>query len=126
MKNILKLTLTISVLLLMYSTSAAQDKSEMVLNHVLLFKWNEGTSQETLNKAIHLLEGMTEKVDGFIKLKHYNLTTSSEGFNMIIIAQYSSEEALKNYESHSDHQKFADLVIPNLDKFAVNDFWFEN
>jgi len=126
MRNFLRLIITTLIVLSMCNASMGQNKSEKILNHVLLFKWKDGTPKETLNKSTLLLKGMTEKVEGFLALKYYNITNSSEEFNMIIIGQYSSEEALKNYESHIDHDKFVEMVIPHLEKFAVNDFWTED
>lgn len=123
MKTLLRLNLILFVSLFSLNASFAQSEPEEVLNHVLLFKWKAETPADTIEMATGILKGMPEKIDGFSKIEFFDTSFSSDEFNIVIIGQYDSEAALKNYEEHEDHKKFLEVAGPHIEKYSVNDFW---
>ncbi|MCX2680186.1 Dabb family protein [Galbibacter sp. EGI 63066] len=125
MKNsILKSALIISTLMFVTISVYAQSSPEVqTLKHVLLFQWKAETPADIKAEAVAIFEAMPEKIEGFQTIEVYDLKFSSSDYNMIIIQEFVSEEALKAYESHADHQAFIELTGPNMDSYSVNDYW---
>ncbi|GEM_PF-1888849 len=97
--------------------------SEKVLHHILLFQWAEGIEKEAQDDLLSLFNGLPAKIDGFERVEIYEITESSNDFDVVLGLQFTSKEALENYNVHPDHVKITEIAPPMLSGFSEYDYW---
>jgi len=127
MKNFnFKTGIYLFVLALTVSNVNAQDQqepSDKLFQHVLFFKWNDTVEETKKEEILNLFKGLPNKVDGFESVTINDITASSGEYNLIINLQFTSEEAVKVYEKHSDHIKISKIGPEVLSGFGFVDYW---
>ncbi len=103
--------------------AAGQQEPKPKLHHVLLFQWVEDLDPVAKTEVIDLFKGLPSQVEGFEKIEIIDLAESMDGYDTVIIQVFSSEEALKSYEAHPDHQKIAQIGPSLLSGFSLYDYW---
>ena len=100
--------------------SVAAEKS---LQHVLVFQWVDNVNQEVKAQIISLFEGLPHKIEGLESFEIQDIITSSGEFDSILTFQFTSEEALRIYDTHPDHERVKKMAPPLIARFAFYDFW---
>lgn len=101
-------------------------QSDSLLRHVVLFKFKEGTSAESIKKvevAFTALPSKIPQIQGY----EWGLNNSPEGlekgFTHCFFLTFKSEEDRAIYLPHADHQAFGVVLTPYLDDVLVVDYW---
>jgi Stress responsive A/B Barrel Domain len=76
-----------------------------MIEHILLLRWNDKTSQEAIDRAIGELRGLKEKIPGIVDLSSgVNFSERAKGFTHGMIFHFKDRAALEGYIRHPDHQ----------------------
>jgi hypothetical protein len=102
-------------------------KSEKVLRHLVIFKFNEESSEadvKRLNEAFNALP----KAISVIKDFEWGLNDSPENFHQDFTHCYlltfdSEEDRDSIYTPHPQHQAFVASLQPHVEKVFVVDYW---
>ena len=96
------------------------------LNHVVAFKFKDGTSKDDIKKVEDAFRALKTKIPQVQKLT-WGLNNSPEGFNKGFthawILSFNSEEDRNAYLVHPDHKEFGKLIGPFVADVFVFDFW---
>ncbi len=80
-----------------------------MLNRVVMWRVNGNSAAERLANCQHmqfLLESMRGKIPGMQALNVFiNEDTSKDAADIIFITEFSSLQALEEYETHPEHEK---------------------
>lgn len=96
-----------------------------MINHVVLFKLKEYSSEEKQSVTAEmksLLEGLNGKIDElkFIEVG-VNYELESKSYDLALITHFNSIEDLNKYQVHPEHKKvIARFAEFNLDRAAVD------
>lgn len=86
-----------------------------MVKHMILWKIDEKLSKEekqkVLTNAKRELEALKGKIDGLIDIKLQITGLSSSNADMMLDSILESEEALKAYQIHPDHQAAANNFV---------------
>ena len=127
MKKIsLYLCLVTTIILMSSSFTQAQKKSEKVLRHVVLFKFQDSAKPEDVKKVEDAFVALKGKIK-LIKDFEWGTNTSPEGLNQglthCFLATFASDKDRDDYLVHPDHKAFVEILKPHLDKVTVIDYW---
>lgn len=103
------------------------DQEEKVLRHVVIFKFNDESSEEDverLNQAFNALANAIPVVKGF----EWGINDSPENlhqdFTHCYLLTFASEKDRDSvYTPHPQHQAFVQSLQPHLEKVFVVDYW---
>ncbi len=129
----MKTSFIILLLSLISITTYAQDGAEKpknmdqkVLRHVVLFQWNDGTSEETLKKIQAAFSALPAKIPEILDFE-FGLNNSPEGldkgFTHCYLITFADEKAREIYLPHPDHQAFVKLIGDHVKDVLVVDYW---
>jgi Stress responsive A/B Barrel Domain len=104
-------------------------KPERALRHVVLFKFKDGISQDTIRAIEAAFKGLKNEIPT-IKGFEWGLNNSPEkldqGFTHCFVATFASEKDRDDYLPNPAHQAFVKkFAAPYVDKVCVVDFWAE-
>lgn len=123
--NALSLLLTCAIAALTVNVAAA-DLAGRKLQHVVAFKFKDGTTPEQIAKVEVAFKELTKKVPGITGFE-YGVNNSPEGKNKgcthCFILSFKSEKDRDGYLPHPAHKEFGKLVGPLLADVFVLDFW---
>ena len=106
----------------------AAKEPDQVLRHVVLFKFNDGTSQEQIEQIEKAFCALPDKVDTIYDLEwgtDVSVENLSQGFTHCFLVTFLSEADRAAYLPHPEHKAFGKLLGPHLDKVLVVDYWAE-
>ncbi|MEM9544926.1 MAG: Dabb family protein [Bacteroidota bacterium] len=100
---------------------------EKVLRHVVIFKFNETSSDEDVNRLNDAFNALPEAIP-VIKDFEWGLNDSPEdfhqGFTHCYLLTFDSEEDRDSiYTPHPAHQAFVASLQPHIEKVFVVDYW---
>ncbi len=97
-----------------------------MVEHVVIFKWKEGTDPAKVEEIMQDLRGLTEKVPNILGLSiGQNFTNRSKGFQTGLVVRFPDKAALEVYGPHPEHQKIVQgKVLPNLEELIALDYEF--
>jgi Stress responsive A/B Barrel Domain len=76
-----------------------------MIEHIVLFKWIEGTSETQIAEVVEALKGLKEKIPGIVDLScGKNFSDRSQGYQTGLVVRFSDRNALAAYQPHPDHQ----------------------
>ena len=95
-----------------------------MLEHLVLLKMKEGTTDEQYNNIINSLKDLPAKVPVIERIKvGKNFSDRNKGYNIGLSVTLKNEAALEEYRFHPDHVHVLDNIIkPNLDDVIAVDF----
>lgn len=100
--------------------------ADSVLRHVVLFKFKEGTSEETIKEIENAFGALPSKISE-IAAYEWGINNSPEGLNKglthCFFVTFKSEADREVYLPHPDHQAFVQLLGPSLEDVTVVDYW---
>ncbi len=91
--------------------------------HIVLFKWESSTSQETIASVMSALRGMKGKVPEIIDLYcGENFSELSQGFQNALVVHVKDKAALDGYAKNSHHQEIIQAMIKPIlaDKITID------
>ena len=106
----------------------AAKEPDRMLRHVVLFKFNDGTSQEQIEQIEKAFCALPDKVDTIYDLEwgtDVSVENLSQGFTHCFLVTFLSEADRAAYLPHPEHKAFGKLLGPHLDKVLVVDYWAE-
>ena len=100
---------------------------EKVLRHVVIFKFNDDSSEEDVNRLNDAFNALPEAIP-VIKDFEWGLNDSPENFHQdfthcYLITFDSDEDRDSVYTPHPAHQAFVASLGPHLEKVFVVDYW---
>jgi len=109
------------------STTSMESKKEKLLRHVVIFKFNDESSEEDVDRLNNSFNALAETIP-VIKDFEWGLNDSPEdfhqGFTHCYLLTFDSEEDRDSvYTPHPDHQAFVASLQPHLEKVFVVDYW---
>jgi len=96
-----------------------------VLRHVVLFKFKDGTSPETvaeIERRFGELKNRIETVKGYEWGTDISPEKLAQGFTHCFVVTFADEAGRDAYLPHPAHKEFAAFLGPYLDKVLVVDF----
>ncbi|MFN8345039.1 MAG: Dabb family protein [Spirosomataceae bacterium] len=104
----------------------AQNSSDKVLRHVVLFKFKDGTTPEQaklVEDAFRKLPTQIKEIKGFEWGTNNSPEGLAQGFTHCFFLTFHSEADRAVYLPHPDHKAFGKVLGPYLDKVLVVDYW---
>jgi len=102
------------------------DRPAQVLRHVVLFKFNDGTTDKQIRQIENAFCALPSKVDaiyGFEWGTDVSVEDLQQGFTHCFVVTFLSEADRAKYIPHPAHKEFGQLLDPYLDKVLVVDYW---
>jgi Stress responsive A/B Barrel Domain len=98
----------------------------MVLRHVVLFGFANGTSEQTISDVVRRfgdLKLLVPDVLSFEWGQNCSVEGLDKGHTHAFVLTFPSEEARDVYLPHPAHKAFADWAGPHLSSVTVVDYW---
>ncbi|WP_114750607.1 Dabb family protein [Pleomorphovibrio marinus] len=99
---------------------------ENKLRHVVLFKFNEESSEEDIKKVEDAFIALADKIP-LIKDFEWGTNNSPEGLDKglthCFLVTFESEADRDAYLPHPEHQAFVEVLKPHLADVTVVDYW---
>lgn len=95
------------------------------VKHIVLFKFKEGTGAEIIKKMGEDAEAMVEKIPT-LKALLFRESFSGErgnGFTHLLDSTLTSDEGLKEYIVHENHQEFLKKYKPIFEDAMAMDYY---
>ena len=110
-----------------FQYSNAQERSkEGPLQHVVIFKFKESSSQKSIDSVVQSFTGLKDKIP-VIKQLEWGLNDSPEnwhqGFTHCFILTFDNKHDRDViYQKHPSHMAFQKILGPHMDKVFVVDY----
>ena len=104
-----------------------EEKNERLLRHVVIFKFNDDSSEEDVNRLNQSFHALADAIP-VIKDYEWGINDSPEdfhqGFTHCYLLTFASEADRDSvYTPHPAHQAFVKSLQPHLEKVFVVDYW---
>lgn len=95
-----------------------------MIEHIVLFRWKERTSQDAIEKALAELRGLKEKIPGIVDLTcGTNFSERAKGYTHGLVVRFTDRAALDQYNPHPEHQRVVqNFILPIRDDVLGFDF----
>ena len=106
--------------------SITQTTMAKSLRHIVLFKFNEASSQEDIDhvaREFALLPSKIKEVTDFEWGTNNSPEGLDKGFTHSFFVTFSSEADRQVYLKHPDHLAFLEILKPHLEDVLVIDYW---
>ena len=108
-------------------TMVACFAAEPQIEHMVMFKWKEGTTPEQTEAIAQALRGLATQVPGIVSLDYGaqirpEPVAKTKGFQHGLVVVFTNVAALDAYIVHPAHQAALKLIGPNLADVVVLDF----
>lgn len=108
------------------AVAVAEPVPDSLLRHVVLFKFNDESSEADVAGVVDAFRALPSKIDAIYDFE-YGTDNSPEGladgFTHSFLVTFRTEADREVYLPHPDHQAFVDVLQPHLDKVLVIDYW---
>ncbi len=101
------------------------DDEDLVLRHVVLFKFKEGTTDEQVSEVVEAFRALPEKIDAIQDFEYgtdVSVENRAAGFTHCFFVTFADAAGRDAYLPHPAHKAFGALVGPRLDKVLVVDY----
>ena len=95
-----------------------------VVEHIVIFKFNETTSVEQQTEAIGKLKNLKNEISGIVDIQAgLNFSDRSQGFQVGLTVRFEDKQALEAYGPHEKHQEAVSYLKEiGLSDIVVVDF----
>jgi len=95
-----------------------------VVEHIVIFKFNETTSVEQQTEAIQKLKNLKNEISGIVDIQAgLNFSDRSQGFQVGLTVRFEDKQALEAYGPHEKHQEAVSYLKEiGLSDIVVIDF----
>ncbi|MBI3877804.1 MAG: Dabb family protein [Verrucomicrobia bacterium] len=129
MKNLLIITAIALASAVLFTMSAADKPTKArKLQHVVCFKYKDGTSPEKIAEVEAAFRALKEKIPGIVAFEcgvNNSPEGKNKGFTHAYILTFTNEKDRDGYLPHPEHKKFGGIAGPVLADVFVMDFWAE-
>jgi hypothetical protein len=107
----------------MIATSAfAADTTPKTVIHVITVKWKADATPAQISKALEVVEAMPSQYRGITRVWTKPIKKQiPEGYNHVIVMEFASEDALKQYVDSSAQKKFYEVYMPIREESRTSD-----
>jgi antibiotic biosynthesis monooxygenase (ABM) superfamily enzyme len=108
---------------LMLATSLfAADATPKTVIHVISIKWKAGATPAQIDKAIKGAEALPSEYRGIVRVWTKPIKKQlPEGYNHVIVMEFASEDALKNYADSAAQKKWYEAYMSIRDESRTSD-----
>ncbi|HTV41164.1 MAG TPA: Dabb family protein [Candidatus Sulfotelmatobacter sp.] len=83
-----------------------------MIEHILLFRWNETATQESIDYAMVELRSLKDKIPGIADVSSgKNFSERSKGFTHGLVFRFKDRAALEGYIPHPEHQRVVQKIL---------------
>jgi hypothetical protein len=83
-----------------------------MIEHIVLFRWIEGASQEAIESVGRELRQLRDKIPGIVDLSYgANFCDRSKGYTHGLAVRFKDRSALEAYGPHPEHQRVVQKFI---------------
>ncbi|WP_078434029.1 Dabb family protein [Metabacillus halosaccharovorans] len=95
-----------------------------MVEHIVIFKFNETTSVEQQTEAIEKLKNLKNEISGIVDIQAgLNFSDRSQGFQVGLTVRFEDKQALEAYGPHEKHQEAVSYLKEiGLSDIVVVDF----
>jgi len=99
-----------------------------MIEHIVLFRWTEGTGQEAIDHAIAELRQLKGKIPGIVDLTcGTNFSDRAKGYTHGLVVRFKDRSALEAYGPHPEHQRVVqNFITPIRAEILALDYEFQN
>ena len=94
-----------------------------MLNHIILLKFKQTVSQESIEEIEALMEDLPNKI---IEIHSYefgrDIVHSDRSYDFALVSLFANIESLRRYQVHPDHQFLLQKLEPLCDHICTVDF----
>ncbi len=98
-----------------------------MLKHIVMLKLNEVAPEEfqnRLDKMEQMLNALNQTISSLEKMEvGQNISTKASAYDLVLTADFKSEQALDEYRIHPEHIKVLEYIKIWVDKARVVDYW---
>ena len=106
--------------------AARRGRPVMLLRHMVLFGFKEGTTPETLRDIENAFCALPSKIDTIYDFewgRDVSVEGKAQGFTHCFLVTFLSEKDRDYYLPHPAHEAFRGRMRPHLEKGLVLDYW---
>lgn len=92
------------------------------LKHIVMFSARDKKDIAKIKKGLEMLAGIPEALNLSVS-ENLGLDTISEGMDVVLYAEFVSENALKTFKQHTLYEECIQVVRPLRDKRIAVDFY---
>ena len=108
------------------SSTIAEENDEAMLRHLVLFKFNEQTSEVDLEQIERAFNGLPSQIPEIADYE-WGINNSPEGLDQgythAYLLSFQNEADRAVYLPHPAHVAFTEVVGPHVDDVHVIDYW---
>jgi hypothetical protein len=120
MKNLFLVVL--SAIMLTASSLVAADATPKTVIHVITVKWKTDATPAQINKVMDVVASLPAQYSGITHVWAKPIKKQiPDGFNHIIVMEFASEDALKQYVDSPAQKKFYDVYMPLREESRTSD-----
>src|SRR5262249_46284128 len=104
----------------------AIERRTAMVEHIVLFRWTEGASQEAIDRALSELRALKGKIADIMVLScGANFSSSAKGYTLGLVGRFKDRAALEAYLAHPEHQRVVhSLINPIRADLLIFDYEF--
>ncbi len=108
---------------LMFVTGAlAADTKPTTVIHVITVKWKSSATPAQIEQAIHGAEALPSQYPGITRVWTKPIKKQiPDGYNHVIVMEFSSEDALKKYADSPAQKKWYEVYMPIREESNTSD-----
>ncbi len=106
----------------------SDEKSEMLLRHVVMFKFKDSASKADIQKVVDSFIALPSKIDAIHDFEwgtDVSVENKTKGFTHCFVVTFRNEKGREVYLPHPAHGEFVKGLLPILDDVLVVDYWTE-
>lgn len=98
-----------------------------MIKHIVMFKMNNfEKNEEKEQKQIEIITALNALPEKISAIKFYeigtNIKESPNAFDIVLVSEFESMEALQTYATHPEHLKAVELIKANTSNRTVVDY----
>jgi antibiotic biosynthesis monooxygenase (ABM) superfamily enzyme len=110
-----------AVTMLAASLFAADARPKTVI-HVISVQWKAGATPAQIDKAIKAAEALPSEYPGITRVWTKPIKKQlPDGYSTVIVMEFASEDALKNYADSAAQKKWYELYMPIREESRTSD-----
>jgi len=107
------------------SCTELNTESSPVLHRIFLIKYNPDVTDEQIDEVVQLFYGLKDKIPGILDVRFLKAVNvyGEPKYTHVLTMSFNSEEAIKTYEAHPDHQAIIKAAAPIVEARILVDYW---
>ena len=117
-----RLFLLVLAATMMATATFAADATPKTVIHVITVKWKADATPAQINKVLETVATMPSQYPGITRVWTKPIKKQiPEGYNHVIVMEFSSEDALKQYVDSPTQKKFYEVYMPIREESRTSD-----